>query len=307
MNKVRPAFSDYALLVTLAAIYGGSFMLTKVAVVEIPAATLVAMRLGIAAVIFGAAMFWVGQRLPGPGKIWLIILAAALFGNALPFYLISWGQESVDAGLAAILMATMPLMTIVIAHFFTNDEKLTRWKLAGFILGLLGVAVMIGIDKLGTLGQETIRQYAIIGGALCYAINGIVSKSLIHLPRLAMVAALMVLSTLMILPVALLNDGTIALLGAQGVSGKALASAIVLGILPTALGTMMIFVIITRQGASFLSQINFMVPVFGVLWGILFLAEILPANGAIALALILAGVAIARIQSNSVQQKEPMS
>lgn len=284
-------------------------MLTKVALAEIPAATLVAFRLIVASVIFAVMMLISGQKLPGIGKVWIYITGAALFGNAAPFLLIAWGQEKVDAGLAAILMATMPLMTIVIAHFLTRDEKLTPFKILGFCLGLLGVAIMIGFDKLGTLGEETVRQYAIVAGALCYAISAIITKSIVHLPRMSMVTALMILSTLMIIPLSIFSGEATALYSQWqifGVSTKAVFAAVLLGILPTAIGTMMVFKIVARQGASFLSQINFMVPVFGVLWGILFLSEVLPGNGVIAMVLILAGVAIAGIgnEKNSVQAKE---
>lgn len=299
MDRTAPNTVDYVLLVTLSAIFGGSFMLTKVAVAEIPAATLVAIRLALASMIFVAVMYVMGQKFPRFGKIWIPILAAALTGNAMPFFLISWGQEKVDAGLAAILMSTMPLMTILLAHFLTQDEKLTRFKVAGFCLGLIGVAFMIGFDRLGTLGEDTVRQYAIAGGALCYAINAIITKSLVHLPRYALMAVLMIVSTLMILPISLIGDNAVALFSNSLPSGKAMMAAIGLGIFPTAVGTLMVFVIVSRQGATFISQINFMVPVFGVLWGMIFLSEILPGNAIIALVLILAGVAISRIKTKS--------
>ncbi len=301
MEKTAPKPGDYALLVLLAAIFGGSFMLTKIAVAEIPAASLVAVRLIIASVIFVVIMYISGQRLPGAGKIWLPIVAAAFFGNAAPFLLIAWGQEKVDAGLAAILMATMPLMTIVIAQFFTRDEKLTVLKIVGFCLGLLGVAVMIGFDKLGSLGEHTIRQYAITAGALCYAISAIVTKWIVDLPRFSMMAALMIVSALMIIPLSIFGGEAGEIyqqMQAGGYSTIAIISTISLGVVPTALGTLMVFMIVARQGASFLSQINFMVPVFGVLWGVVFLSEVLPANGLVALVLILTGVGIARIGNN---------
>jgi drug/metabolite transporter (DMT)-like permease len=190
----------------------------------------------------------------------------------------------------------MPLMTIVLAHFFTNDEKLTIFKIVGFCFGILGVVVMIGFDKLGTLGEETVRQYAITGAALCYAVNAIVTKSLIQLPRVAMMCALTLVSTLMMLPVFVLNGDAANMVTWTWEASNAVIAVIILAIFPTALGMIMIFMIVSRQGASFLSQINFMVPIFGVLFGILFLAEIIQGNAIIALALILAGVAIARIR-----------
>ncbi|MEM9278441.1 MAG: DMT family transporter [Pseudomonadota bacterium] len=290
----KPGLLDYALLVTLAAVFGIAFMLTKVAVVEVPPATIVFVRLLIAAIFVGIAMLMVGQQLKPMLQHWKAITVAGLFGNALPFFLISWGQEKVDAGLTAILMAVMPLITIVLAHFFTGDEKLNLFKAIGFCLGLFGVAVLIGFDKLSSLGDETIRQYAIMGAASCYAIHAIVSKWLAGLPRQAVSTAVLLVSAMMLLPFSLLLDQPWNL----SVSGTTILSLVVLGIVPTAIGTLMLFAIVVRQGASFLSQINFLVPIFGVFWAILFLGEVLPPNAAFALLIILAGVAIARIKPN---------
>ena len=287
----KPGLSDYALLISLAAIFGASFMLTKVAVAEMPPATIVLSRLVIASALVGVAMLMAGQNLKPLLSHWKVIALAGLFGNALPFFLISWGQEKVDAGLTAILMAIMPLITIVLAHLFTGDEKLNVFKVIGFCLGLMGVAMLIGLDKLATLGEETVRQYAIMGAACCYAIHAIISKSLTGLPRRAVATAVLLVSALMLLPLSLVIDQPWTL----EVSGMAMLSLLALGVFPTAVGTLMLFAIVHRQGAGFLSQINFLVPVFGVLWAIVFLGEILPPNAAIALLVILAGVAIARI------------
>ena len=298
-DGTRPTFVDYFLLVLLAAIFGSSFMLIGVILDELPTVTLVTLRLAIAAVFFFIAMIWFGQRLPSLEKVWIFILGASLTGNVLPFFLIAWGQEKVDAGLAAIFMACMPLMTIFIAHFFTDDEKLTPYKIAGFCLGLLGVIVMMGFDNLGSLGGDIVRQYALIAAALCYAVNAIISKKLIYLPRMAMMSALMIVSTLLILPVGLITGETMAVISGSWPSNKIIWSVLALGIFPTAIGTILIFKIISVRGASFLSQINFMVPVFGVLWAMVFLSEVLPANAVIALAIILLGVAVARFNPKS--------
>ena len=300
MNSVSSVSSkaapfDYFLLVSLAAIFGSSFMMTKVAVAEIPPATLVTSRMAIASVILLAAAAMAGQRIPEFNRDWWYIAGTALFGTALPFLLISWGQEKVDAGLAAILMATMPLITLVLAHYFTGDERLNLFKILGFCLGLAGVAVLIGLDKLASLGDETIRQYALMGAATCYAINAILTKKIVHLPRRAASAALSVAALAMILPLSLLLDKPWLLTP----SNNSMLAALALGIIPTAIGTLMLFAIIKRQGASFLSQINFLVPVFGVLWAMTFLGEQLPPSAATALVLILAGIAIARIKSKS--------
>ncbi len=294
-QDTKAGLFDYGLLITLAAIFGASFMLTKIAVAEVPPVTIVFLRLLLASMIIGVAMVLAGQGPRALSGFWPIIVLAALFGNALPFFLISWGQERVDAGLAAILMATMPLITVVLAHFATQDERLNAFKVVGFIIGMFGVAVLIGLDNLGSLGEETVRQYAIAGAAVCYAIHAVISKRLMGLPRRALAAAVLCVSALMVLPFSLVMDRPWELV----LSFEAVGSIVLLGIFPTAIGTLMLFAIVKRQGAGFLSQINFMVPVFGVLWAAILLSERLPANAFLALVLILSGVAIARIHSLS--------
>jgi len=285
------AFS-YVLLFGLAAIFGASFMLTNIAVADVPPATIVFTRLLIATVCVAVVMAWAGQSIRPLLKHWKLIAVAGFFGNAMPFFLISWGQATVDAGLTAILMAVMPLMTLVLAHFFTGDEKLNAFKIVGFCLGLLGVAVLIGFDKLATLGDETVRQYAIMAGAFCYAVHAIVSKQLTGMPRHAVIVAVLLISCIMMLPFSLYLDQPWNL----SVSSGAAWSLFILGVLPTAIGTLMLFAIVERQGAGFLSQINFLVPIFGILWAIVFINETLPPDAFTALLIILAGVAIARIK-----------
>jgi len=295
-------FWDYFLLVTLASIFGASFMMTKVAVADVPPATIAFSRIAIAALVIAFVMKFVGQNLKSLTGYWKVIFLTGLFGNALPFSLISWGQVKVDAGLTAILMAVMPLITIVLAHIFTSDEKLNIFKITGFCLGLLGVAVLIGFDKLASLGDETVRQYAIMIAACCYAIHAIISKQLTGLPRQAVSAGVLIASSLFLLPISFYIDQPWNL----SISGLSWSMLILLGIFPTALGTLMLFAIIERQGAGFLSQINFLVPVFGVFWAILLINETLPGNAIAALLIILAGVAIARIKPNKLQV-EPTS
>ena len=291
--------TDYVLLISLSAMFGASFLLIKISIVEIPTLTLVAARLLIAAVILLCAMKMAGQYFPRGAKIWMWIIVAAIFGNVLPWWLITWGQVKVDAGLTAILMATMPLATLLLAHVFTDDEKLNIWKMLGVMFGIAGVVLLIGYDQLTTLGDDTIRQYAIALAAICYGVNAIVTKQLVGHPRRAMAASLMIVSLIMVAPFAMIVDQPWAIAPSLGVS----IAVVLLGVFPSALGTLMIFAIVARQGASFLSQINFLVPVFGILWSYLFLSEQLSLNAFFALMLILVGVALARINQNILKRE----
>ena len=299
-EKPGKLFVDYAILVSLAAMFGASFMMTKVAVADVPPATIALIRITIGAAMLFVVMLAVKQNLRSLLPHWKLIGFAGLTGSALPFFLISWGQARVDAGLTAILMAVMPLITLVLAHFFTGDEKLNIFKIIGFCFGLIGVAVLIGFDKLASFGDETVRSYAIMLAACCYAVHAILSKFLTDLPRYAVSSAIYLVSVLLLLPFVLYLDAPWQL----SISGMSWFMLILLGIFPTGLGMLMLFAIIERQGAGFLSQINFLVPVFGVLWAIALLNETLPPNALAALLIILAGVAIARIKINRQPNKK---
>ena len=288
--KTTPNWIDYSLLTGLSLIFGSSFIFTAISLRDIPPFTVVTLRLGIALLLLCTIALFTKQKLPAAGRIWIYIVASALLGNAIPFSLISWGQVTVEAGLTAIFMAIMPLATIFLAQYFTDDEKLNRWKIASVLCGLAGVIILMGPAALGTIGDDTIRQLAIFFAAICYAMNAIVTRKLVSLPRLPMVTALLLSSTAMMLPISLLIDQP----WQVQYSLPALNAVLLLAAGPTALATWLILLIIDRQGASFLSQINFMVPLVGVALGSYFLAERLPVNAYIALAVILLAIALSR-------------
>ena len=284
-------YIDYIWLVSLSILFGLSFTLTSIGVRDIPPITLAAGRLLIAFLMLYPLMRLNGQKMPGIGPIWMALLGSGLFGNALPFALISWEQVSVQAGLTAIFMAVMPLATILLAHVFTDDEKLDPWKFIGVMFGLVGVVVLMGWSALNALGDDLVRQAAILLAAICYAINAIITRKLTRLPRWSTMTALMLAGSVWLLPVSLLVESPW-LVRPSMISSLSLLA---LAIGPTAIATVMILRIIDRQGASFLSQINFLVPIVGMVFGVLMLNERFPANAYVALLIILAGIGISRL------------
>lgn len=285
-NKFSP--TDYVMLVVLAAVFGSNFMMTKISLQALPPMFVVSFRLAVAAALLVAIMVAARKWFP-KGRIWIPLLASAFFGHTLPFSLLAWGQQSVDAGLAAILMASMPLFTLLLAQVFTNDEKPNRYSVAGFAIALIGIVVLFGPDKLMSLADQSVRQYAIILAAMSYGVNAIITKQLVGMPWQQSTASFMVAALALSFPLLILEDLT-------GISASAgeWAATVYTGVMPTALGAVLVIYLVRRTSASFLSQINFLVPLFGVTFSILFLGEFLPANGAIALVIILAGVALAR-------------
>ena len=179
MSARRPL--DWLLLIVLVALWGSAFMLIKIAVASLPPLIVVAGRLTIGAVFLVIIVLLTRASAEGLGRYWPNLLALAIMGNCLPFYLISWGQQRVDSALAGILMGVMPLTTLVLAHFFVAGERLNASKVTGFVLGFLGIIVLMGPQALTRLGgsvEVLISQLAIFAGAVSYAIAGIIAKKL---------------------------------------------------------------------------------------------------------------------------------
>lgn len=300
--SLRPSATglDYGLLLLLATIWGGSFTLIAFTLDDFPPATMSMIRLFLGAAVLGVVAIYLGERLAMTGRTLLLLMLVGLFGNAIPFTLIAWGQQVVDAGLASILMGIMPIATLVLAHFFTDDEPLSKWKLIGVCVGLVGLIILVGPAVLGRLGDDGIRQIAILGAAISYGINAIITKSLLGLPRMAAGAGLVLAGALWLVPIALVLEDVTAI----DPSVTSVWAIVLLAIFPTALAALLMFKIIDRQGAGFFGQINLFVPLVGVVWAYLFLNEALEPRAAIALIIILSGVAVSRIRPSSLRKTE---
>jgi drug/metabolite transporter (DMT)-like permease len=286
-----PGAADYGLLFVLASLWGASFLLIKIAVDDVPPLTLTLLRLAFAAAVMWCALVLTGARLPTNRQAWKLIVAAATIGTVLPFILVSWGQSGIDSGLTAILMGVMPLITMVIAHFSLPDDKLNGAKLAGVLCGLIGIVVLMGPEKLLALGDGLKYQLAIIGTATCFSIGAVLMRKWMgDASQVGLATAIMSLSFLIMIPIVMIFEG----LPSELPPLKPLTAIAVLGIVQTGFAQLFLFALVARQGPSFFSQINFIVPLMGVGWGAAILGERLPVAAFVALALILAGLAISR-------------
>lgn len=293
--KAPPAISDprtaryVALLALLALLWSSSFAAIKIGVATIPPLSLAAGRISIAALVLFLIMRAKGGHLPRGTAAWVGVFFIGLFGNALPFFLIGWGEQRIDSGLAAILMAVMPLATLLLTHVFTADEKLTPVKTAGIAVGFGGVALLVGPGALGGLGGNVGHEIAVAVGAVCYAVAATIARRLPPSPPESRGAAVLICATLQMLPITLILDRPWDLVP----GASSLAALVYLGLFPTALATVLLFKVIAAKGATFLSLNNYIIPALGVLWGALFLGETVTLREVGALALILAGIAVA--------------
>jgi drug/metabolite transporter (DMT)-like permease len=289
----RP-LSHWLLLLALVAMWGSAFMMTGIAVRGFTPATLVAIRLVIAAALLGGLVLLSGRRFPASRQFWLFSLAISLAGNCLPFWLISFGQQRIDSGLAGILMGIMPLTTMVLAHFFVRGERLNGTKAGGFLLGFVGLIVLIGPDALLQLrGEGTALWYqlAVLGGAVCYAVNTIVARHRPPADPLVAAAGVMLTGSLVMLPI----GGPAAPEQLAGAPAVPFAAMIALALVATAIATVVFLKLVAVAGPSFTSFINYLIPVWALVMGMIFLGEEPQPTTLVALVLILAGIGLSEV------------
>jgi len=291
-SSARPVL----LLILLASIWSSSFAFIKIGVETIPPISLAAIRITLAALLlYGFARFN-GMPIPRDKKFWWLAFWMGVFGNGLPFTLIGWGEQSIDSGLAAILMSVMPLATLCLVHFFSSDEPMTKPKLAGMLIGFAGVIILIGPEALKGLGGDALRQIAVACGALCYAVATTIAKNVPRYHPAVSGTAVMTMGAVQMCAMSLFFDQPW-LLSPNLLSGGA---AIYLGLFPTALATLIYFHLIRERGATFIALNNYMIPALGVLWGALFLSEDVSVQEILALAVILTGIAVTNIRKKPV-------
>lgn len=284
---------DWLGLLALVIMFGSAFLLTKIAVQEISPLTVVAGRIVISALLLIAISYAQGERFASLIPYWPLLLLLALTGNCLPFFVITWGQQYVDSGLAGILMAMMPLTTVVLAHFFVQGEGITRNKVIGFLLGFAGVIILMQPDLMISSRMDWIQLVAMLSilfGATSYAVNSVLAHSLPKISLSLISAGVLLIASLVIVPIALIQ-------GVEWLPETSLASigsVVLLGLFPSGIATIIYFRVIRHAGPAFLSQINYLIPVWAVLMGVVFGGEHLTIHVLVALIVILAGIWIAQ-------------
>ena len=278
------------LLVALSVLWGGSFFFVGVAVAEIPPLTLVTLRVAIAAAMLWAALPLLGTAPPRGARAWGAIAVMGLINNVIPFTLIVWAQQTLPSGLAAILNATTPLWTVLVAHAFTREEKASPGKLAGVLFGFAGVAAMMGADILGGAAAAGAATAAMLAATFSYACAGVFGRRFRAIGVAPIQAALgqVSASSIIMLPLALAIDRP---WGLPVPSAAAVAAVLGLAALSTALAYVLYFRILALAGAVNLLLVTFLIPISAILLGTLLLHEALEPRHLLGMVLIGAGLA----------------
>jgi drug/metabolite transporter (DMT)-like permease len=285
----RMATRDWLMLLLCSVCWGSAYTFNKLIIPEVPALTITASRLAIACVVLTLLARLAGHHLPPVGRAWAPFLVFTLFSNVVPFLMVLKGQKETASGLAAVLGATTPLFLILLAHLFTTDERLESRKLAGVLVGIIGVGVVMGADALAGWSTALGAKLLLIAASVLYAIGAIYSKRLVGYPPLVLAAMQMTCGCLITTPFALLIDQpwTQAMPSHQAL--LALAGTAIIG---SSLSAVTYFHVLRRAGATNAMFVTLLVPVTPILLGAAFLGEHLLARELMGAAVIAAALLI---------------
>ena len=262
-------------------------MMLKIAVASIPPATAALARLLVAALILWVFMRLKGNQLSLKWDHWRYYLLLGFVANTLPFLLVLRGMQHIEAGIGAILMGAMPVATVILAHFFSDSaERLNLRKWTGVLTGLAAIILLIGPSALSELGKHVFAELSVVSGALCFAIAAVLTRRAPDVPISILSTGVMVAAAIAALPIAVFFDWPFDI----APTTEAYIAVVWLGIFPTGLATLLYFFVVLQAGTGFFAMSNYLVPVAGVFWGMLFLNETPGWQSLLALSMILFGI-----------------
>ncbi|MDW3182225.1 DMT family transporter [Roseobacter sp.] len=274
--------------------WGGTFLVTEIALEGVTPFWLAAGRIGFAALLMTAIWATLGFRLfdtPATRSDWAAATVIGGLSSAVPFMLLAWGQQFVTSGFAGVSMAAVALIVLPLAHFLVPGEALTLRKSLGFVIGFVGVCVLIGAQAFETTGasMEPAGRIACIGAASCYAVSSILMRRLPPVDTIGLSTVLLLIGATIVLPMAWIVEGPPPL-----PDRKTITVVVLLGLIPTAAANLLRVLVVRGAGPVFMSLTNYQVPIWSVVLGALILGEPLPPSLLWALVLILAGVGLSQ-------------
>ena len=282
---------EWMLLVLLSVVWGGSFFFNGIALREFPTLTIVTARVGLAALALLLLMRMLGQGIQLNRQILKAFFGMSFLNNVVPFSLIVWGQQHIASGVASILNATTPLFTMLVAHWFTTDEKINPRRLLGVLTGMGGVGLMMGLDSMESSGFHLLGQSAILLAAFSYGLAGVYGKRFAQLgiSPLATATGQLCASSMILIPLTLWIDQpwTMAMPSIEG-----MGSLLGIALLSTALAYVIYFRLLKTAGATNLLLVTLLIPVSAIILGVFLLDESLEPQHLSGMAVISLGLLI---------------
>ena len=284
---------SWAMVLTLGVVWGATFMVIELALEGITPFWLAAARITFAAALTSVIWLYLGGKLfdTANPRDWVNLSLVGVLSTAIPFMAISWGQQFVTAGFAGVAMASVALLVLPLAHFLIPNENLTVRKTFGFVIGFIGVCVLIGPSALSSTGLagETAGRLACLFAASCYAVSSVAMRRLPPIDPVGLSAVTLVIGAALVIAAAWIVEGPPPM-----PSTRTLMFLALLGLVPTAGANLLRVLLIRSAGPTFMSLVNYMVPLWAVTLGVMFLGETVEPTLFIAIALILLGVGLSQ-------------
>ncbi|WP_299750870.1 DMT family transporter [uncultured Boseongicola sp.] len=280
---------SWIMVATLGLVWGASFLFIELALTGVGPFWLTASRILFAGLLTTAIWKMRGGPLYETDERagWVPLLAVGVLSSALPFVAISWGQQFVTSGFAGVSMAAVALVVLPLAHFFVPGERLTLRKSLGFLIGFIGVAVLIGPEAFRSteVDGELFGRFACVLGAACYAVSSVVMRRLPPVDPVGLSAVTLLIGAVPVTVLAAIVEGVPPM-----PSAEVAMVILTLGLVQTAAANLLRVMVIRSAGPVFMSLTNYQVPLWSVLLGVLLLGESVEASLFMAMVLILTGV-----------------
>lgn len=282
---LKAGVGDWALLMFTSAMFASSFFFHKISGTTIPPLTIAAARVVLALPICWGVLRAAGERFPRDWRDWRPLVLLGIIGVAVPYISLAWGQQFIETGLAGIIFATGPLLTIVLAPLFLPEEPFTPRRGVGVVIGLGGVVLVIGPSALGGISDHLVGQLAILISPFCYTVVGIYVRRRLHISALLLPVGQFLCAAPVLVALSLALDAPWRL----SPTPAALASIVAIGVIATAVPGMLVFRLLRTVGATTTSLMAFLIPGFAVVYGAILLGERLSWPALAGLGLILLG------------------
>ena len=286
----RPTPLDVSKLIFVGAIWGSAFLFISIALVDFGPISVATWRVSLGAAVLMLIALLVGQQFPRGYRTWRLVFVVGLLNSAVPFFLISWGQQFISSAESALLVAMGTFVSLVLSHFTSDDERINKPRVIGVGVGFVGVLVLVFWDLIESGTGNLPGQLAVMAAGCSYATSSVISRRLTHLPMISTSAVTMASACLYMIPLAFLLGDPLP----DDVGLGSIVALVYLGVIATALAFTLRFFIIRANGAVFMSQVGYLVPLFGVIWSGLYFADAINLQTLVSLAMILLGIAITR-------------
>ena len=290
----------WGVLFFLGLIWGSSFYAVSISLSNYEPMQIASARIAIGAFALTLLSFKYGDGLPsfskGKRKIWFYSFGMGAFTNGIPFSLLSWAQTEVSSSFAGVAMSFVPFITLTLAHYLVRGQRLSFLKVLGLIIGFLGMLILFDVSNIYSQWTDNNGwrfKLACFGAAACYSIGSIITRRSPSISQLSFSSSGLLVASIIILPVTLYKDGIPDIMEV-----KSFLPLIYLGLIPTGLATVLLVYLIKSVGPTFLSLVNYLVPIWAIIFGVFLNSEQLKPSFILALILIFLGMLISQFNTS---------